>query len=143
MTINTDGQAIYGACVPKVRPFSNLGLTKARLTQVKKRSPIVLETPQGNLDPDDWRNPAVPKPAVHRPQRLVGIRFRRRKRKPCRTVKSNRFSGRGSQPTPAIILVTFGIFFRIGYDFRRRDDRPLPNRRDSSNARSSSASALA
>jgi hypothetical protein len=43
----------------------------------------------------------------------------------------------------ATILITFWILRRIGYDFRRREEEPLPSGRSSSNARNSAASASA
>ena len=43
----------------------------------------------------------------------------------------------------ATILLTFHLLRRIGYDFRRRDEGPLPSGRSSSNARNSAASASA
>ena len=43
----------------------------------------------------------------------------------------------------ATILFTFNLVRRIGYDFRRRDEEPLPSGRSASNARNSAASASA
>ena len=51
MLINAGGQAIYGACPRTVHPFLALGAMTIKSGLFLERTPIVVETPKGNLAP--------------------------------------------------------------------------------------------